>query len=201
MEKLILFGGTFDPPHEGHCALLKAAIETVQPSLVLVMPTGIPPHKAAGHTDAALRLAMCTCFLPLFSPMLLDETEILRAGKSYTLDTVHTLQQRYPKAAIYLPMGSDMLLYFQKWYGWQALLASVTLVVQCRKNEDIAPVRACVEELKKQGGKILFTKGEIETISSTEIREKAAHGQDISALVPPNVAQIIAQHHLYQEEN
>ncbi|MEG1446089.1 MAG: nicotinate (nicotinamide) nucleotide adenylyltransferase [Ruthenibacterium sp.] len=199
MEKIILFGGTFDPPHEGHMALLAASIEAVQPGLVLVMPTGIPPHKTAGHTDAALRLAMCACFLPLFSPMILDETEILRKGKSYTIDTVHTLQKRYSNAEIYLPMGSDMLLYFKHWYGYQELLAAVTLVVQCRKNEDVAPVHALVKELRDAGAHIIFTKGEIERVSSTEIRKKVAAGQNINALVPQDVAKIIAQHHLYCE--
>ncbi|MEG2164834.1 MAG: nicotinate-nicotinamide nucleotide adenylyltransferase, partial [Ruthenibacterium sp.] len=127
-----------------------------------------------------------------------DETEILRKGKSYTLDTIHTLQKRYPNAEIYLPMGSDMLLYFKHWYGYQELLAAVTLVVQCRKNEDTQPVHTLVKELRQAGASVLFTRGEIEAVSSTEIRKKVAAGQSIDALVPQSVAQIIAQHHLYQ---
>ena len=78
MEKLILFGGTFDPPHMGHMALLRAAIDTVHPDSVLVMPTGTPPHKGGHHADARVRLAMCRCFLPLFGQMVISDEEIVR---------------------------------------------------------------------------------------------------------------------------
>ena len=61
-QKIILFGGTFDPPHNGHMTLLAGAIEAVRPDLVLVEPAGTPPHKRAGGTSAAHRLAMCECF-------------------------------------------------------------------------------------------------------------------------------------------
>ena len=56
-QKIILFGGTFDPPHNGHMTLLAGAIEAVRPDLVLVEPAGTPPHKRAGGTSAAHRLA------------------------------------------------------------------------------------------------------------------------------------------------
>ena len=79
-QKIILFGGTFDPPHNGHMTLLAGAIEAVRPDLVLVEPAGTPPHKRAGGTSAAHRLAMCECFRPLFPELVLDTTEIARGG-------------------------------------------------------------------------------------------------------------------------
>ena len=90
-QKIILFGGTFDPPHNGHMTLLAGAIEAVRPDLVLVEPAGTPPHKRAGGTSAAHRLAMCECFRPLFPELVLDTTEIARGGKSYTIDTVRQM--------------------------------------------------------------------------------------------------------------
>ena len=106
-QKIILFGGTFDPPHNGHMTLLAGAIEAVRPDLVLVEPAGTPPHKRAGGTSAAHRLAMCECFRPLFPELVLDTTEIARGGKSYTIDTVRQMNARYPGAQLYFPMGSD----------------------------------------------------------------------------------------------
>lgn len=96
-QKIILFGGTFDPPHNGHMTLLAGAIEAVRPDLVLVEPAGTPPHKRAGGTSAAHRLAMCECFRPLFPELMLDTTEIARGGKSYTIDTVRQMNARYPR--------------------------------------------------------------------------------------------------------
>ena len=58
MEKLLLFGGTFDPPHNGHMALLSACLAAVQPNRALVMPAGVPPHKQASATPGDLRAEM-----------------------------------------------------------------------------------------------------------------------------------------------
>ena len=197
MEKVILFGGTFDPPHNGHLCLLRTAIAAVQPQRVVIMPTGLPPHKAAGQTPCALRMEMCRCFLPLFPTAQISDLEILRTGKSFTIDTVRTLQAQMPTAQIYLPMGSDMLLYFRQWAAWEQLMRLVTLVVHCRARQDLAPVQALADSLVQQGARVLLVQGEVQEVSSTEIREKVAAGQNIAALVPPEVQQIITQHGLY----
>lgn len=201
MKRLLLFGGTFDPPHLGHMGLLRAAIRAVRPDFVLVMPTGIPPHKAAGHTEAALRLRMCKCFLPLFQGMKISDLEIRRGGKSYTVDTVRTLCRRYPGVQIYLPMGSDMLLTFREWREWRALLRMTTLVVLCRDDAHERPVRAFAEELEKEGARILLARGPISEVSSTELRTAVRTGQNIHALVAPEAERVIRKHHLYQEQN
>ena len=65
MEKLLLFGGTFDPPHNGHMALLSACLAAVQPNRALVLPAGVPPHKQASATPGTLRAEMCGCFRAL----------------------------------------------------------------------------------------------------------------------------------------
>ncbi len=198
MERIIVFGGTFDPPHNGHVTLLENAVRAVKPAKVLVIPTGTPPHKNSAHTPAALRAAMCACFLPVFPGTMLDETEIHRTGKSYTVDTLIALRRRYPHTHFYLPMGSDMLLYFREWYQYEQILKMATLVVHCRQNEDKAPVQAYVKSLRKQGAHVVLTNGEILEESSTEIRQKIAQGKDISALVPPNVLRIIEENNLYR---
>ena len=124
-QKIILFGGTFDPPHNGHMTLLAGAIEAVRPDLVLVEPAGTPPHKRAGGTSAAHRLAMCECFRPLFPELVLDTTEIARGGKSYTIDTVRQMNARYPGAQLYFPMGSDMLLWFRNWAAYRTKAGAI----------------------------------------------------------------------------
>ena len=99
-EKVLLFGGTFDPPHNGHVHFLKSAIRAARPDRVVVMPACIPPHKAASATPAALRLAMCECFRPLFPALEVSDWEIRQGGKSYTIDTVKMLEEKYPGASV-----------------------------------------------------------------------------------------------------
>ena len=64
--KIMLYGGTFDPPHNGHINNLRAALALVRPDRAIVMPAGTPPHKQASTTPAALRLQMCACFYGAF---------------------------------------------------------------------------------------------------------------------------------------
>lgn len=198
MERIIVFGGTFDPPHNGHVTLLENAVRAVKPDKVLVIPTGVPPHKNGGNTPAAVRLEMCRCFMSVFPKVQLDETEIHRAGKSYTVDTLLDLRRRYPHAHFYLPMGSDMLLYFRKWRQYKQILRMVTLVVHCRQNEDKTPVKLYVRSLRAEGAHVVMTNGEIIEESSTEIRRKIAQGEDVSLLVPAQVLRIIEKNNLYQ---
>lgn len=199
MKKILLFGGTFDPPHNGHMHLLAESIRAVQPDLVLVMPTGIPPHKDGGHTPGEVRARMCRCFLPLLRGRVkIDGTELRRAGKSYTADTLRLLRRRYPGAQLYLPMGSDMLLYFKNWYQYRDILRMAALVVLCRDEDDEAPVRVFARALAAEGGRVLFAPGDVLEVSSTEIRAKAAAGESIRALVPPAVARIVEHRGLYK---
>lgn len=199
-KRIILFGGTFDPPHLGHMTLLSGAIETVQPDLVLIEPAGIPPHKRGGKTPAVHRLAMCECFRSLFSPMRIDETEIQRGGKSYTIDTIRTMNARYPDARLYFPMGSDMLLWFSNWVDYQELLHRMTIIAHVREDEDAAPMRAYAEKLRAEGGEILFARAPVFPVSSTQVRDMAARGEPLGAFVPPLVAEYIRAHHLYEKE-
>ena len=154
--KALLFGGTFDPPHAGHMNNLRAAMQAVQPDVVLVMPAGIPPHKHASATPGELRLAMCECFKALGPQVQVSQWEVDRAGRSYTYNTVSMLQEKYPGAQLYMTIGSDMLETFDEWYRWREILAMVTLVVQSREPGDGDALRAAAQKLEKAGGKIMF---------------------------------------------
>lgn len=197
-KTVLVFGGAFDPPHNGHLHILKNAIDAVDPQLALVMPTGISPHKASSLTPAAVRRRMCRCFLSVDARVRICDHELRQKGKSYTVDTVAWLRRRYPGAGLVLAIGSDMLLTFERWRDWQTLLAEVTLCVQCRDDEDAAALETKAKELTAAGGRVLLCSCPALEISSTAVREKAAAGQDIRQLVPPDVARLVARHRLYQ---
>ena len=125
--KILLYGGTFDPPHNGHMNNLRAALALVQPDRALVMPAGTPPHKHASATPAELRLQMCACFTALSPAVQVSDWEIRRGGRSYTVHTLEWLRGQDPDGALYLCVGSDMLLTFQEWYRWQDMLKMAAL--------------------------------------------------------------------------
>ena len=116
--KIMLYGGTFDPPHNGHINNLRAALALVRPDRAIVMPAGTPPHKQASTTPAALRLQMCACFTALSPVVEVSDWEIRRGGRSYTVHTLEWLRSCDPAAELYLCVGSDMLLSFDGWHRW-----------------------------------------------------------------------------------
>ena len=144
--KTLLYGGTFDPPHNGHMNNLRAALALVQPDRALVMPAGTPPHKHASATPAELRLQMCACFTALSPAVQVSDWEIRRGGRSYTVHTLEWLRGQDPDGALYLCVGSDMLLTFQEWYRWQDMLKMAALVVESRTGTDEAHNTGAVDE-------------------------------------------------------
>lgn len=191
-KRLLLFGGTFDPPHNGHMALLSNAISRVRPDKTLVLPDYLPPHKAEGELPPGERLAMCRCFLELDGSVELDGREVRRQGKSYTVDTVRELKKEYPGWRFYFVLGSDMLLTFDEWREWKQLLRAMTLVCQRRENGHDEALQKKAAFLRENGGRILFCGGPPVVLSSTFLRGQLKQGADISALVPQTVARRLA---------
>ena len=199
--KILLFGGTFDPPHNGHMNNLRAALALVEPDRAIVMPAGTPPHKKASTTPGGLRLAMCRCFLALSPKVELSDWEIRQEGRSYTVHTVEMLAAQNPGAALYLSIGSDMLETFTAWRCWQTLLARCTLVVQSRETDDRARLEATAAPLRTDGGRVLFANAPPLPCSSTALRGMLQAGADtaaLQALLPPPVPEIIKEYNLYQ---
>lgn len=194
--KILLYGGTFDPPHWGHINNLRAAMQAVQPDKVIVMPAGIPPHKAASATPGSLRLQMCRCFLQLGEQVEISDWEITHEGKSYTVNTLRMLHSTYPDAQLYLTVGSDMLTSFRTWREWQSILQLATLVVESREADDAAMLAEFADSLCGDGARILFARAKPVPMSSSEIRQGSAGAE----AVPPEVWQIISSRGLYQRE-
>lgn len=116
--KIGIYGGTFNPIHLGHMEAARFALEYLELDKLLLIPAGIPPHKAmdAGTPEPDLRLAMTDLAAQALGPQAeASDIELRREGKSYTLDTVRAIREQYPKAKLYLLMGTDMFLTFHLW--------------------------------------------------------------------------------------
>ena len=166
--KTLLYGGSFDPPHNGYLNNLRAAAACVRPDRVVVMPAGLSPFKQHTAAPAALRLEMCGCFRQLaqgeeaVTPQLeVSSWEIAQAEagrRNYTVLTLEMLAQN-PEAVLYLAVGSDMLLSFDGWHRWQDILRLAHLVVTSRNAGDAPGCTPGQQLLDPSGGRILFCPG------------------------------------------
>jgi nicotinate-nucleotide adenylyltransferase len=197
-----IFGGAFDPPHNAHVAMAQAALAQLDLAELRIFPTGQAWHKDRPLSAAEHRLAMSRLAFAGLPGAEVDPREILRAGPTYTLDTLRELQRERPDAQLVLIMGADQAASLPRWHGWEAILSIARMAVACRPLSTgadgwfdrslwpFAPAGAQIEKLEfpPMG------------ISATDIRARAARGENLEELVPPAVARYIEQHHLYRPD-
>ena len=113
--KIVIYGGSFNPPHCGHVEAAFAVSECLKPDKMLIIPASIPPHKelADGSPDALERLELTRLAFADIPNAEVSDMEILREGKSYSVDTLEELMRLYPGSEFTFVMGSDMLLSFE----------------------------------------------------------------------------------------
>jgi nicotinate-nucleotide adenylyltransferase len=115
--RVLIYGGSFNPPHRGHEAALRSAVTAIRPDRIMVVPAGMPPHKALAENspDASARLRLAElAFLGEPGTEVLD-IELRRLGKSYTIDTLREISDRFEDAELYFLVGADMLRSMEKW--------------------------------------------------------------------------------------
>ncbi len=208
-----IFGGTFNPPHLGHRHIVEDFCEQMAVSghpldKVLIIPTFVPPHKAAPDLASGEdRLAMCRL---TFSEeqYTVSDLEIARADTSYTWKTLEDLHEQYPDAEFYFLMGDDMLLYLPKWARPehvldQAVLVSTIRSEECSVDELIAFAREHYPE-QFHANRFLFFESDPFPVSSTEVRELVKKAQNrpiakerLKTLLDPDVLSYILDRRLY----
>ncbi len=191
-DKVGLFGGSFDPVHNAHLALAQQALHDLQLDELLWVPTGVAWQKARALTASTHRLAMLQLAIGDAPRQRIEDCELRRGGPSYMLDTVRDLQQRRPGADWYLVIGQDQFTGLHTWHGAAELLRRVTLAVAVRPGHGNDDAAASVRAARRVELRMTSM-----AVSSTDIRERVARGQDIGALVPPAVAHYIRDHRLY----
>ena len=206
--KILLYGGTFDPPHNGHLNNLRAAAARVRPDRVVVMPAGLSPFKQRTSAPGTLRLEMCGCFRALADSPDIPQLEVsgweiaqAEAGKrNYTVLTVEMLAPKNPGAQLYLAIGSDMLLSFDGWFRWQDILRLAHLVVTSRNVGDDPELHAMARQLDPTGARILFAPVQALPMASSALRARLADGEACEAELPEPVRAVIRREKLYQKK-
>ncbi|MBO9650239.1 MAG: nicotinate (nicotinamide) nucleotide adenylyltransferase [Variovorax sp.] len=195
-----VFGGAFDPPHNAHVAMAQAALAQLDLAQLRIFPTGQAWHKDRPLSAAEHRLAMSRLAFDNLPGASVDPREILRAGPTYTLDTLRELQQERRDAQLVLIMGADQASSLHHWHGWEEILSIAIISVAYRALSTGSDGQFDPSSLPPVPPGAHFEKLQLPPmdISATDIRARAKRGEDLCQLVPPAVARYIDQHHLYR---
>ena len=199
-----LFGGTFDPVHNGH---LRTAFELRQRlgiDRVHFIPAGDPPHRDSPVAATELRIAMLEAALGDSADTVVDSRELSREGPSYTIDTAKSFRDEFPNHVLCLMLGMDAFLGLPRWHEWEALLECVNLVVARRPGaalprsgalgellaeRTVLPDASCLWQI---AGQIIVQDVTQLEIASTDLRASIRAGVEPRYLVPDAVRHIIA---------
>ena len=191
-----VLGGTFDPPHNGHLALARAALESLNLDEVIFLPANRNPlKKDAKQTPAKKRLEMVRLATKDEPRFAVSDIEIQRKGLSYAVDTLQQLHMVRPGEYWFI-LGADALRDFKKWKQPEKLLRLARLAVAVRPPETFQDALSRIpEEFRSKIDEIAMPPIEI---SSTEIRERIEHARPLSQWIHPDVHQYIADNRLYR---
>ena len=206
--KLGLFGGTFDPIHNGHLSMAAAFADELGLDQVVFIPAGDPYHKSvATRTPAVKRLAMVEAAIAGDVRFAASDIDMVREGATYTVDTLQILRQYYPNAEMWWLMGMDSLLSLHTWHRYQDIFKLANVAVAARNDEKIQQVAPEMRALVAQGlsqatsaskGQLRLLQWQPEDISSTQIRNAVKSGLTIDGWVPKPVRDYISTHGLYR---
>ncbi len=197
MRRIGIYGGTFNPPHLGHFQAASYALQALQLQELLMIPTGISPHKQLpeGSPTAAQRLKMVGLGVP--TGVTVSDLELRREGPSYTWQTVAQIRKEYPDAELYLLMGTDMFLSFLSWRNPERILQDAVLAVFYRGDrEERAAVAESKAKLEAMGARVVLVENPVLSISSTDLRRLLVFG-GASEFLPKEVEDYIRSQGLY----
>lgn len=209
-----LFGGTFDPFHNGHLRMAIEVKEALAVPRVVLFPAHHPPHKPARPiSEPRHRLAMTAAGAAGVPGIEVSDIEIRREGPSYSLLTVSEFRRAEPRAGILFVLGADSFSEVSTWHRYEEFLSACDFVLLPRPGAGTEPAAPAGVRIEKEephcyswvgksyrlpGGRRLFCPS-LPTldISSSSIREKVRTGKSIRGLVPPEVERYISEYGLY----
>ena len=186
MERIGIYGGTYNPPHIGHLRAAECAIERLKLDRLLLIPTGVSPHKEmAAGASASDRLELLRLSAKGIERAEVSDIEIRREGRSYTVDTLRTIKAEHPDSQLYLLMGTDMFTSFLTWREPEEIMRLATLAVFCRgeKGERVR-IEAQKSSLESLGARVELVENPVTAISSTDLRRMLVFGCADPFLMP-----------------
>ncbi|MDV6315483.1 nicotinate-nucleotide adenylyltransferase [Idiomarina sp. HP20-50] len=204
-----IFGGTFDPIHNGHIETASALINELNISTLSLMPSAIPPHRPQPGASASHRLEMVKLACSHHPAFEAEDWELKQDRPSYTANTLSEFNNRFPDDSLLFVMGMDSLMSLHRWHQWQQLSDYAHLVVMPRPGVDfnvenerlkdfisthLTHVKGDLEHQKS--GLLYIAKTPMVDVSATELRERLQHREHDLPL-PDTIYDYIRQHQLY----
>ncbi len=196
-----ILGGTFNPVHNGHIAVAKAAYDQLKLDEILIMPSGIPPHKE-DVISSEDRINMVRLAVKGYPYMTVSDYEIIRAGTTYTAETLTMLTDTNPDTDYHFIVGADSLVNMLSWYHPEVIFRLAHIAVCKRSDTDEQKLRECIIKLTDEySAHIDILELEYVDISSHEIRDNIykPHSDKVIQYIKPEVLEYIKEHGLYKE--
>jgi nicotinate-nucleotide adenylyltransferase len=200
--RLGIFGGTFDPIHNGHLLLAETFREELRLDEVRFVPAAVPPHKQDEEiTDGDKRVEMLKLSVASHPSFRIDTSELSRGGVSYTVESLRRLREELPEAEIFFLMGGDSLAEFLTWKEPGEILKLAVPVV-ARRGSDAPLDWSHLEGLVSEERMALIQASQFVTplieISSTDIRRRCAAGRSIRYRLPRAIEEYVLAQKLYE---
>ena len=199
MERIGIYGGTFNPPHIGHIQAAMQAISALELSKLYLIPDCIAPHKVMPENTPTTvqRLQMLSVATAACPQIEVSDIELRREGVSFTWETIAQMKQAHPDAKLILLMGTDMFLSFHTWRNPERITANAILAVMYRGEKgEAAKIEARKAEMEAEGIRAVLVKNDTISISSTQLRRLIAF-RCASEFLPSGVNDYIRDNGLY----
>lgn len=195
--KILLFGGAFDPPHNGHLSILKEASQYTDFDKIIVMPTGTPTHKKGCMVPFDVRLHMAEqAFADVADNVEISDYEGTNLKDDYTYLTLRYLKEKYDNADIYMLIGSDSLFSFTSWKNSDEVLTNCTPVVFARQDNLEEKIVAEIDKIKAAGHNAVYIPHKVTEVSSSGYRS-SKHDDSI---LPQKVEAVTDEYFLYSDD-
>lgn len=203
MKNAAMFGGSFNPVHNGHVELLERMISEFHLDKVFVIPTNVTPLKDNSYMACAEdRLAMCRLAFSRVPAVEVSDMEITREGKSYTVDTLKILKEKYTDTKLHLIVGADAFLQLPLWYKAEEIFSLAKILTIVRDDIDYDSLRRAGESYKEKfGAEFGIIENPVTDISSTEIRSHIKENSSVGGIIPFDVYNFIKENELYGYKN
>lgn len=189
MEKIGIYGGSFNPIHKGHVKIIKYVMKEMKLDRIIVIPVGNPSHREDDLLDGRKRLELVEAACGEIPGVEVSGIEVKSEGVSYTYDTLLNLKKRYKEAYFYEIIGEDSAEYLDEWKDYEKMLDECKFIVLKRSG--------C--NYRTENEKIIVLESPLYRYSSTEVRNRLKEGMDIRSMVPQAVWEIIEKEKLYNK--
>jgi nicotinate-nucleotide adenylyltransferase len=218
-QRIGLFGGTFDPIHNGHLRAARLVQRRFGLDRVFFVPAAAPPHKARpAMASARDRLRMTALAVAGHRAWTASPVEIRAGGPSYSIRTIEAMRRRFPRARLFFIVGADAFLEIKTWREWERVLRRCAFIVMTRPGSPLDAAARVLgggwkDALRRVGPGERLKDGDFEPpgvfflsiaalpVSSTQIRTRASEGRSLARLAPRAVADYIRTKRLYRNRS